>query len=329
MKWIFAVTLLGSAHVFAAQFEYPVKAQDEIIIKGYLGKVSLQTQAQLKTIKIKTSELGSEGSDWAMQVSRLENQIVMQVPGPQSKKDWQTAIGQKRWPTHNIEILSPPMPLKISWKEGSINLSKWQGGAQIHLGRGSVSIQGGKGHLMISQQKGDLQIADYSGPITVDAYSVKANLKNLDGDLQLVNFSGESLIDKIKGSLSIEASQGASRVQQGSGSLQFQNGRGNFTVQQFAGRVEGENKEGSINISSSAEAEVSIRSEAGRVQIFAAKQSGANINLSNQDGELYAPSYLSLGREASQRTAKGRLRGTVQKGFISVRAKSGSIILKQ
>jgi hypothetical protein len=135
-------------------------------------------------------------------------------------------------------------------------------------------------------------------------------------------------IEKSKGYLNLNTTQSVARVLQSSGTLQFENVKGNVITQAFSGRVDGQTGEGAVNIGIEPDTDVHVKSVCGRVSVQSVAGSGAFVYLLSGEGEITAPNEIPTGKSATEKTARGRLRGGEQKGSIVVRSREGSIVVK-
>jgi hypothetical protein len=227
-----------------------------------------------------------------------------------------------------IEISGISIPAEIHLLEGSVSVQRWSKEVYAHVQKGKVIAKENSSSLVVHVQKGEVNILNHQGKVIVDNVQASTLIKDLNGDLEVQSFLGDVNIEKVTGSLLLNSGQGNFKISSGGGSLQFDIVKGSLTTQGFDGRVEGHSQEGSVSILGSKDPDVNIRTHSGKVTINTAANSGALLNLSSNEGEIYVPAYLHVSREGATRSLRARLKGEAQKGSILVRSQDGNITVK-
>lgn len=227
-----------------------------------------------------------------------------------------------------IEIQAPAQVLEVHAFEGEITLSKWNDEALLHLQKGRTFVSDVKGDVKVHNITGDIVIDGCTGKLEVDSFKANATIKNHNGDLRLENFMADAVVDNLKGVVNVSQGQGSFKITKSSGAFQFDQAKGILNVVQFAGRVEGTTQDGPVNINMTSETEVSVRSQSGKVTVHSPSVGGVFLNLATQEGDIYAPTYLKVNREGSQKSLRARMKGESQKGTVFVRSQEGGIFIR-
>ena len=323
---------LYSSLALSAQFEVPLQEGDRLVIRGLSAQVQLvaQTAGHISpsggSLKISGPDEGSQAGKFVVQ--KRDHVIEITMNEFASKKDWKESLSRTGAYSRKIEISGPSIPVEIHLRDGSVNLQHWTKEARVHLVQGKITSQNGSGGLQAQLQKGEITLVDQSGKIQTDSYNANVSIRNLNGDLEAQAFAGTLSLEKTKGFASLNTQQANVKVAQSSGSLQFENGKGPLTIQGYQGRVEGQTGEGTVNLSFLAESELNLKAKSGRITIQAPPNSGASVNLSTTEGDIFVPKELKVNRLGAEKNVRGRLRGETPKGLVLVRSQEGSIVLK-
>jgi hypothetical protein len=324
----FLVGLLGASLLFsssaalAVTADFPMKnmkGNEKILISVPQAQVIVTGNPSATSLRITLLEAAADEDT----VQVRDNQLEV-VAKDSSKDKWGESNSSKK---RVIEISGPGFPLEIHLFDGNVTLTKWTKDALVQLQKGKLVAKANTGHLTAHVQKGELDVQGHSGKMTLDSYAAKVHIQELVGDLDLENFSGESIIEKTKGYLSLSLGSGRTKVLSSGGTLQFEDNKGAFQAQAFSGRIEGKTSDGNVAIQMSAEGEINVKSQTGKVTVKAISGQGTLLSLFTSDGEIYLPSYLKVSRDNSGKSFRGRLRGDAQKGSIVVRSQAGNIIV--
>jgi hypothetical protein len=298
----------------AAVQKWPVKPQDRV-------KISL-SKAQVTLLSTKESAVtfSSGAGCREVQTEAREGEFII--------RETDLLKTQSEASACQVQIQVPSTPLQLHVLEGSILAQKPTSDLLLHVQKGRVALREGAGTATVHVQKGEVQVTDYQGRLRLDLQQAGAVVKGLQGELDLQSLGGDHLIEKAKGNLRVVQAQGSLKVTGGQGSLQLETVRSTLTTQAFAGRIEGQTQEGTLNLSLTAEPDVNLKSQAGRITLAVLPGSGAHVNLVTQEGDLFGPSFLPIAKEGTVKMIRGRLRGEASKGSLIVRSQEGSIVLK-
>ncbi|MEK2688811.1 DUF4097 family beta strand repeat-containing protein [Bdellovibrio sp. GT3] len=312
--------------LWAATFEAPVQEGTRLVIKGLDAQVQLVAAPGANSVKI--SGVEESGFEGAYVVTKKENIIEVSMNEFGSKKTWMNILPKASSQAKKIEISGAAVPVEVQLKSGSVVAQRWSKDLKVSMTSGRVATANGTGTLQLYVQKGEISVADHVGRVNADGYSGAMNLKNIQGDVDASMFSGQLNLEKVRGFVSLTTQQATGKVNQGSGTIQFENGKGSLSLQAFQGRLEGQNQDGNVTINMTLDSEVDVKSKAGRVNIISPAASGASVNLYTVDGEIFVPNELRVSKLSSEKSVRGRLRGTAQRGSISVRGQETTIQVK-
>jgi DUF4097 and DUF4098 domain-containing protein YvlB len=305
----------------ALAVEIPWNGNGKVVVSVSEGHWNIRPSIG-KTIKFEGPDVDS-----GFLLEKRDSQIEIRSRDQLNKTDFGkiSADANKK----KYELWIPAMAsLDFHLLEGNLVVSKLVKEGLLHIQKGKIVLNDMSGTWTLHAQKGDIVVHDSQGRVTVDSYGADIDMKNFTGDAEIANFTGDSNLDKLKGFLSLNQGSGATKVTGSSGTMQFEQARGTLKVQQFGGRVEGQSQEGVIVIALAAEADLHLRTQAGRINVTTVPNSGAALNIATQEGELYVPSYLKIARESGTKSLRNRLRGDIGKSSIFIRSQEGSIVIK-
>lgn len=321
----FLVFLLSQSLVLsaqAAQFDVPLKGGEKMLINIPQGMLQITANPALKAARIQLN--GQAAGEYG--VYNESGVIAIRSKNGISKESFLNAKSEAlKFP---IEIQTPALPLEVHVGEGQVQLSGWNGEAFVQLRKGKILSRSGNGGLIVHNQSGEISVADHRGRLDVDTYKAQLTVKNLTGDADLENFSGENNVEKANGFISVSQDQGSTKINSSSGTLKFNIGKATLSSQAFGGRVEGQTQEGPVNIVMSADSDVNVKSQSGRVTVHSAKGSAPSLNLASTEGDISGPNYLKVNRESGLKTLRGRMNGESQKGSVFIRSSDGAIVIR-
>ncbi|MFN7729122.1 MAG: DUF4097 family beta strand repeat-containing protein [Bdellovibrio sp.] len=267
-------------------------------------------------------------------------QLSVQTTGPCRELQAESAAGHltlrepdllKPRSESDLCVLQITLPaaqsLDVHVIDGSLVVQKLTSELVLHVQKGKLTLRNSSGSAQAHVQKGDLVIQDYSGRVKIDTLQAPASIRNLQGDLELQALAGDHTIEKSKGNFRVNQAQGSLKVTSSSGALSFETVRANLNADLFNGRIEGQTQEGTVTLKLVSDADVNIKSQAGKINLQA--QAGTNVNLMIQEGDLFLPPSMSVVREGSAKSIRGRTRGEgAAKGSVFVRSQEGTITLR-
>jgi hypothetical protein len=310
---------------------------DRLVIIGFKGTVqltgvpggkgsSLILKAR-KSISDKAAAVALEAFEsWSFSLRREDKVVRLEMTGPTSRTDWQSQL-KSGFPEFTLEIQSPSVPTEIAWREGNVNITGWRSNASITAVDGAVKLAKNEGDIRVQLQKGEIALQNHKGRVEIDSHMARVAITHVEGDVNLENFSGDSNLQDAKGSLRLRSVSGATLVSKSSGSVDFENGRAGLSIQGFDGQIRGQTEEGPVSAQIEGETDVHIESVQGHVSLKLPPNSGAQVRLQTEDGQLTGPDSLSSARGAESKTLAGKLGGQVR-GNVVVKTKSGNVRIR-
>lgn len=317
MKLIFLLLLSVSARAVE------VKPQDVLKIKGYQGVVNLITHNK-KTVEAQYQVKNQSNVPWTVRSFKNGNQIIIEVVPPANKAIWQKS--NQSQPQIALTVKAPSMPTEIYWQKGKIRAKKRSNSLKVTSLDSKLFITDHKGELRVFNNQGKVSLTNITGDVELESYSATTQINKSNGELKINNFSGDMQILSHKGSANVKSSRGKVLAREGEGKLEFEGKMAQFNFDQQKGSIRGKSDIGAVNITSSKDLEVSVRTDKAPI-VLNLKNSGAWVNLGSKEGNISAASYLQTKRYSTLKVIMGRLRGS-KSGKVFVRTQTGNIILK-
>ena len=325
LLFLSTAVMLPRAHAVLA-FEITPQEVDRIVVIGLEAQVQLQ--GQVNAPKLRVSGIGDTSEAGQFVLERRDRTLLIKMQEYSDKREWKEALSRPVGKRKVIDFSGAPVPVEIQLRDGIVTAKSWNKELKIALLKGKVVSNGGSAALAVQVQNGSISITDQTSKVVADIFKGSFDIKNLRGDLDSSVFVGTLNVDKSKGFMQITTGRATAKILQSSGSLNFENIKGALITQQFAGRVDGTTVEGNVNIGILADTDVHIKSQSGRVIVQTVPGSGAMLNLIATEGEIVAPDEVTVHRTATEKSVRGRLRGSEQKGSIVVRSQEGNINIK-
>ena len=307
-----------------------VQEGDQLFIRGFSGKLRLIGKPQGRAVSLKAIQVNPKGlsldswKGWALLFRRAGRRVEIVVKGPSSKLVWDVA---SRRPRFEIFVEAPPMLAEIHWQEGTVSVQGWKSDLVASMGRGQVDDSKGKGSHRISLQNGSLKVSSHEGELDLESYKGRVSVVESQSRVRFENFAGVSEFKKVSGHIYFTSYKGETKFVQCEGEIEFNNIQSPVKIEKFKGVVRGQSKQGSVRVSSVGQANIHLITEEGAVYLNLLRSS-ARVDLGSIEGGIYAPKFLNLTRLPNLKLIRGRLKGGVKGGKVTVRTRSGKIFLK-
>jgi hypothetical protein len=315
---LFFAILLGSQGASAASLDTPAEGLNKILISLNDAQVDIKEVKNLKQVKIQISGAGAE----QVLLERNDHVVELRLKAS-SSKDMFAATGGIA-----VNIQSPPIATDVFLYEGQVSLQGLSKSTLVRNLKGKISAKDSSGEIILSLQKGEVSLVSHTGSAKIESNRALVTVSKVNGDLALENFAGDSTIDGSKGQLRIKTATGTTRVSKSSGSLQFEVGRGLLSSNDFSGRTDGEVQEATVNLTLNADSEMNLKNQNGKITISNSPQTSPSVSVNVEDGELFVPGYLKIGREGNLKYVRGRLRGGEGGGSLVIRSAEGVVTLR-
>lgn len=226
-----------------------------------------------------------------------------------------------------VEILGDK-PLEVHLVDGQVSLGKTSAPVVAEIQRGRFAAKDSKSAIRISQLAGTIQISGQQNRLEIDLLKGDLSVKGMSGDLFLVGQNMDASIEKFTGASVLKQHQGSTKFVESGGSVQFEATSASLQFAKFKGRVEGVNTEGSVALTAAPEADASLRSVSGKLNISGGGTS-AFVALLATEGELTSSTSLRVGKLKTGKVVRGRLGGAQPGGRIEASTESGVISLRE
>jgi hypothetical protein len=315
-----AVGAVGAASSQAPLQEIPTQAGDVVVMKGYRGRVVFKGVPTATQLRLTVRKAGA-GEGFVQVRREAQRQVVIEVVGPTEREIWiknPVAVAE-----FDLQLEGPPRVVDLAWRQGRAEFLDWSQPVTAIMIQGEVDSRRSTGDWALDVHSGSVKIYDHDGGLRVTGYDPRVEIQGGQGDLRLENFLGMSRVAQRQGRHELVAHRGSISVSQGKGRVDLQNDRATIRLDDFEGAVRGVSGPGSVLAQLRGEIDVQLRSQEGDVRLRV-PDSGADINVATQSGQLIVPGFLQTQRSDSVKSARGRLRGALP-GRIMIRSQSGSV----
>lgn len=313
-----------SGNVSGALSSWPVQASDKLVVRLNSAAVSV-------TFKEKITAVKAYKLDPSLAVQYRDGQLIFEEPFVKSNGDSKSTESKAVVETRVKKILElevPTMAIDLLVVEGSVDLNGLRKDTKVNLQKGRMIVKNQVGGLKLHGLKTDINIEGGSGALHTDLYQSNMKVKDYRGNLELDLFNGELIFDKSNITGNLRATQGVVRLNQCEGVLQFDLGRAQLFTSSWNGRLEGFSQEGPLNIGLGKDFEVIIRTGSAKVNLTPPADSGASVQMTTQEGDIYAPQQYHVSRDNGIKSLRARLKGESSgKNIMTVRSQEGSFYL--
>ena len=328
-----------SGNVSGALSSWPVQANDKLVVRLNSAAVSV-------TFKEKITAVKAYKLDPSLVVQYRDGQLIFEEPFVKSNGDLKsTEMKNSELKTGDskiteskavvetrvrkiLELEVPALAIELLVVEGSVDLNGLRKDTKVNLQKGRMIVKNQVGGLKLHGLKTDINIEGGSGALHTDLYQSNMKVKDYRGNLELDLFNGELIFDKSNITGNLRATQGVVRLNQCEGVLQFDLGRAQLFTSSWNGRLEGFSQEGPLNIGLGKDFEVIIRTGSAKVNLTPPADSGASVQMTTQEGDIYAPQQYHVSRDNGIKSLRARLKGESSgKNIMTVRSQEGSFYL--
>lgn len=337
---IFTITV--SATTLSKKFEFNPEQVKKIKVIGLSGDVRFQKSSSKKVQLLFQSQKNIEGnssnsgkspnSNWEIIKEETDTQEpTLKVRASEltiderSEKSTGGLSGQN--PKVDLIIQGPAVPVDLFWRQGNVKILGWDEVTKVRLLSGFVTIQGGLKTKDVTFQKGRLEAKGLKGQLRAETYDGEILVSDAEGGVRLKSFAGDVKVLSSSGKLQISAHSGKIFLANNTGDLQFSVDKASMNVSEFEGVIDGHAGNSSVRIRYKGKANVKVRSLAGLIRIDNPRNSGAQINVGSEEGDLRLPKAIKRVQTPYLKIGRGRLQGQIP-GRVYVRTKSGGVVLR-
>lgn len=317
---------------------WAVPLNDKVIIHA-AGSVVIHYKEKSNTVKILQSEADTlvqlkeghlfieekEFANNSLVKSNLDLKTFENSKGGTNPGAAKTESSAKK---KTLEIEIPALAVDMVVLDGSIELNQLKKDVRINLQKGKMTAKNLQAALNIHGIKTDINIEGGNFNLHTDLYQSIMKIKDFKGNIDLDLFNAELVVEKSNLNGNLRATQGVVKLNQCEGSVQFDFGRAQLVTNQWVGRLEGVSQEGPLTLGLGKEFEIILRTNLAKVNLTPPIESGALVNLTTQEGDIYAPQQYKVVRDNGVKILKARLKGDSSgKNLITVRSQEGSFYL--
>lgn len=235
----------------------PLSEGNSMVITAIPGNIYIEgvddDQVALSATRAVWTPSASAGMD-ALEALRVETK---QTPGTIALK---TAVRQEmsvfECQSYRVDLniqVPRTMPVTIQASEGITTLANIAGGGHVEQNKGEVLVEHASGTFKIKNNSGAVSLKNCSGSAEVNTRYGATTIERFQGDIRVDSEEGRTHVDAPGGNIYIRNRRGDARL------LSLEPIRGNYDILVEEGNL-------SVFIAPDSNAEVTIRTEGGRVQ---------------------------------------------------------------
>lgn len=316
---------------FGAKYTYPEQkiaagGVEKIEISGVKGAVRLKGRAgRAYRLKVGHSR-GKKFEDWSLAVDRRGNILVLEVSSAVYGAQWRKHVRQDKWPEFDIELSGPPVPARVSWKEGKLEYFKWTADIDSSHLRGDILIEGGGGHHNLHTGTGDIRVTKLAGDIKIQGETGNIEVDQVSGRVGLSWLAGNVRIKSVLGGGELDLNESRLKIDKCRGEWSIKLQRGLAEIDQCSGKLMASGESAAWKLRNSEELDTEIKSADGPVAVNW-KKGGAKVFLTSTNGSIEGPKVQSKLDSEGRRVAEFTVG---QKPFspVFVKTESGPILFK-
>ena len=310
-------------------FTHSVGSAKKIVIRGYQGKLQIFPGSS-DVLKMETKKQGQDSSNsWDFQVKEKEDilEVSMKDSSSTERQDWSKIRSTKEVPGFGVRITVPRRPVEIFWHEGQVVVHKWEQSLSVQMTRGDIELKDGQGSLVLQLIQGRVKISGHKGKVELQSFGGQVSVDKTEGEWRLDNHSSSYKINGHRGPISLRNYNGSLDMRKVYGDLVVRNQNGKLKLNRFRGNFEARIEKGSLQAEVERLGNFTVESEEASIVLNVPKKSGAQVSLRSQKGRVKGPKHLRKIQKGLWEEYRGRLKGQKQ-GNIKIVSKYGDIVLK-
>ena len=310
-------------------FTHSVGSAKKIVIRGYQGKLQIFPGSS-DLLKVETKKQGQDSSGpWDFQVKEKGDvlEVSMKDSSSTEREDWSKVRSMGRVPGFQMRFTVPKRPIEIFWHEGQVVAHKWKESLNIQMTRGDIELKDGQGPLLLQLVQGRVKISGHKGKVELQSFGGQVSVDRTEGEWKLDNHSSSYKIKGHRGPMSLRNYNGFLDMSKIQGDLVVRNQNGKLRLNGFRGNFEAQIEKGSLQAKVESLGNFTVESEEASVVLNVPEKSGAQVSLRSQKGRVKGPKHLRKIQKGLWEEYRGRLKGQKQ-GNIKIVSKYGDIVLK-
>lgn len=320
-----------STSAFGAKYTYPeqkmgARGIEKIEISGVKGAVKLTGQSgKVYRLKVRHSR-GKKYEDWSLAVDRQGSTLVLEVSSAAYGAQWRKHVRQDEWPEFDVELIGPPVPAVVSWKEGQLEYSKWSANLESSHLRGDVTVEQGVGRYELHTGSGDIRIKKLAGDLKIKGESGEVSVEEVTGVVELNWLTGDIRLKGVSGGGRIDVNESRFALGSCSGEWFLAVARGKAEISRCTGNLTASGQSTAWKLSALDGLEAEIKSGDGPVTVEW-KKAGAKVFLTSNSGSISGPRVQSKLDSEGRRVAEFTV-GQKPFSAVFVKTESGPILFK-
>ena len=310
----------------------PSQSGDRLEIRGLRGSVVVRaavTGASEITVRGKKIEAAGVDSGVSFRLRREGNAIALEPASTAATNKLNLIeLARPGGPEFQFEVASPPMPLEIAWRQGSVRLEKWPADASIFLVDGDAQTSDTRGSLRMQISRGRGSIERHQGPIDAQAASAALIIDSAASSARVDSVAGAVDARGLRGALLARVGSGPITVNGGEGSLDIDATNGPVSIASWDGNARVRDDHAPISISFAAQPDAYLDSGDGAITVKLKPDWSAAVSARSDGGRVIAPEPLKvIKQERGSESMTGRIPG-LGAGQLTLTSKSGVIRIR-
>lgn len=303
-------------HGITQVFEVPWQSEFRSILFKAHGVEIKWTEHSNQNIQM----LGSDKNKWNFKKDESGRLIIEQ-------KDFDL-VKEKKAPRALLSIKSPFVPVELLGDDVLVNFENFRSGINVNITKGAVKSFKTAGDIFIQLLDGEIVLDNQNGPWSIMGTQVKLQVKNSVGDGRIKILNGVVLLDKDSGQVTYKMYQGTGSIQQHVGGLTAEQIKGSIQIQQSIGRFEVTSEDAVVDVKGHKEMDLNLTTKSGKAVYSLSGVTGAWLNLSTHEGDLYLPNPLRPQKLKTESFFKGRSPGDKTGARVEIRSQQGNIVVR-
>ena len=240
---------------------------ERVEISGVRGRVTLRGETSPNyRLRVRHST-AKMGADWGLSVERRGSTLVLEVYNVAWGAEWRRVLKRDQWPAFDIELIGPPKPAMVGWRDGAITAHFWRATLDASLVTGPIEIKNGAGRATLQASRGDVRVTNFNGDLRVRGEAGQLALDHVNGQ-GLVNWFGGSIhLAALRGRLTLESERAQVVGRTLEGDFRFALTAGAVSLSDLGGRLRGRGQRTAWTVSPRPHARVAIRGGRGAVHV--------------------------------------------------------------
>lgn len=232
--------------------------------------------------------------------------------------------------------------LGVNSHQGSISISKVEGGLELDTKYSKIDIRDISGGVDILNHQGDISINGVDGDLKLQSKYSKIMVRDIEKNTIIINHQGRIEVSEIKGSLSVDSKYSEVAIKNVASDLTINNHQGDITLKGIGAeatikstysKIECENAKGKVRIDNKqgkvvvveANESVKINTEFGEIEVIDYRR---GLDVTSRDSKILLDTKYQVEDNVSAETTHGSISfksPTITKGRVDISTNHGRI----